>query len=142
MSLTGGLSVKPIAEGLFTWPASDPHLIGSRCLRCGTYLFPRHSSCPKCLSTDVATTLLGTSGNLWSWTVQRFPPKAPPYRGPIAESFSAYGVGYVELPEQLIVESLLTVADPEALHIGMAMRLVIVPFGTDATFAFSPALEE
>ena len=42
------------------------------------------------------------------------------------------------------VESRLTVADPEALSIGMEMELVVVPFRTDEdgnevmTFAFRP----
>jgi hypothetical protein len=36
------------------------------------------------------------------------------------------------------VESRLTVNDPERLHIGMPMELVIVPFGTGVTYAFAP----
>ena len=34
---------------------------------------------------------------LWSWTVQRFRPKSPPYAGPVA--FEPYAVGYVDLGE-------------------------------------------
>ncbi|MGH9262949.1 MAG: Zn-ribbon domain-containing OB-fold protein, partial [Acidimicrobiales bacterium] len=61
------------------------------------------------------------------------------------EPFEPYGVGYVELPGEVIVESRLTTADPGELEIGQPMELVIVPFttavdGTEVvTFAFRPA---
>ncbi len=73
--------------------------------------------------------------------MQRFRPKEP-YAGP--ESFEPYGVGYVELPDGVIVESRLTTAEPDQLEIGVAMELVIEPFGTTrngertVTFAFRP----
>ncbi|NDE59577.1 MAG: DNA-binding protein, partial [Acidimicrobiia bacterium] len=60
------------------------------------------------------------------------------------KTFKAFGVGYVELPGELKIESRLTEADPEKLKIGMEMELVIVPLSTDAngnevvTFAFAP----
>jgi uncharacterized OB-fold protein len=40
---------------------------------------------------------LARRGTLWTWTIQCFRPKSPPYAGD-AESFEPYGVGYVELP--------------------------------------------
>jgi uncharacterized OB-fold protein len=55
-----------------------------------------------------------------------------------------FGVGYVELPGELRVETRLTEHDPERLRVGMEMELAIVPFGTDedgnerVTFAFRP----
>ena len=77
--------------------------------------------------------------------MQGFPPKAPPYAGDVdPKTFKAFGVGYVELPGQLKIESRLTEADPEKLKIGMEMEMVIVPLSTDAngnevvTFAFAP----
>jgi len=36
---------------------------------------------------------LPPSGTLWSYTVQRFRPKSPPYRGP--EPFEPYALGYI-----------------------------------------------
>jgi uncharacterized OB-fold protein len=85
--------------------------------------------------------LLEAHGTLWSFTVQGFRPK-PPYVGP--EPFEPYGVGYVELPGEVIVEARLTVSDPEQLQIGMPMRLVLEAFRHDeqgndvVTFAFAP----
>jgi uncharacterized OB-fold protein len=126
----------PIAEGLFTWPADEPRLIGSRCRACGVTGFPARRSCPACTSVDVVERLLGPTGTLYTWTVQGFRPK-PPYAGP--DEFEPYGVGYVELPGEVRVESRLTVADPDRLRVGMAMELVIVPFGDAVTYAFAPA---
>jgi uncharacterized OB-fold protein len=86
---------------------------------------------------------LPTRGFLWSWTIQGFEPKSPPFRAP--GPFTPYGVGYVELPGALRVESRLTEADPDRLRIGMEMELVFEPFGMDVagnelvTFAFAPA---
>ncbi len=64
---------------------------------------------------------LSDRGGLWSFTVQRFRPKSPPYAGP--EQFEPYAVGYIELPGEVIVESRLVGVTFEDLHIGMPMRL-------------------
>jgi len=134
-----------IAEGLFTWPAADPCLIGSKCRQCGEVKFPQQSSCSKCCSEEVEQLPLARRGTLWTWTIQAFPPKSPPYAGVnTADEFVPFGVGYVELPGQVCVESRLTVNDPAVLRIGMAMELVIEPFCIDkqgnevVSFAFRP----
>ena len=54
--------------------------------------FPRQSSCPRCTSEDVEPRELATRGELWTWTIQCFPPKAPPYLQPGVEEFEPYGV--------------------------------------------------
>ena len=135
-----------VADGLFTWPSEDPQLIGSTCGQCGNTTFPRQGSCPRCMSTDVSERLLARRGTLWTWTVQGFRPKSPPYEG--SEEFVPYPVGYVELPGEAKVESLLVDVPIDRLAIGMEMELVIVPFhsavtGEDAaTFAFRPVQQE
>ena len=135
----------PVAEGIFTWPADEPQLIGSRCGACGIVTFPAQDSCPRCASTDMQQQLLERRGTLWAWTTQSFPPPSPPYRGPTGADFEPFGIGYVELPGQVKVETRLTEADSERLAEGIDMELVIVPFRTDddgnevVTFAFRPA---
>src|SRR5262249_61154654 len=96
------------------------------------------AGCPK--GTRVAGTrrLLpggGTSG--WG-TIQCFPPKSPPYAVDDPGAFEPYGLGYIELPGEVRVEARLTEADPDRLRIGMAMELVVVPFGDRLTYAFAP----
>jgi uncharacterized protein len=134
----------PIADGLFTWPSDEPRLIGSTCRACATTTFPAQGSCPSCTGETMEERALERFGTLWSYTVQGFRPK-PPYIGP--EDFVPYGVGYVELPGQVLVESRLTENDPDRLSIGARMELVVVPFVEDAsgrtlmTFAFRPVPE-
>jgi uncharacterized OB-fold protein len=133
----------PVAEGLIAGTAAEPRLVGSQCERCGTVTFPRQWSCPRCTSEDVGERLLARRGTLWTWTVQCFPPKSPPYAG--GEDFEPYAVGYVELPGEVRVEARLTEADPDLLRIGMAMELTLVPAPGDSgalTFAFRPVGEE
>jgi uncharacterized protein len=134
----------PVAEGVFTWPADEPQLIGSRCTACGIVTFPTQDSCPRCAATAMEEQLLARRGRLWAWTTQAFPPPSPPYAGPAGKDFVPFGVGYVELPGEVKVETRLTEADPDVLRTGMEMELTIVPFGTDdegndiVTFAFGP----
>lgn len=134
----------PVAEGVFTWPSDEPRLIGSRCGDCGIVTFPAQDSCPRCASTAMEEHLLARRGRLWAWTTQSFPPPSPPYTGPTGDAFVPFGVGYVELPGEVKVESRLTEADPAALEQGMEMELTVVPFRTDddgnevVTFAFRP----
>jgi uncharacterized OB-fold protein len=136
--------LKPVADGLIAGTADAPQLIGSRCRDCGVVAFPRQRSCAACMSVDVEDHLLARSGPLWSWTIQCFPPKSPPYAGS-ADEFEPYGVGYVELGGEIRVEGLLTESDPERLEIGMPMELTLVPAPGQpelVTFAFKPEAAE
>ena len=119
-------------------------LIGSQCRRCETVTFPRQDACPRCTSTETTRRELAREGTLWTWTVQRFRPKSPPYAGDEDQEFEPYGVGYVELPGEVRVEARLTESDPARLRIGMPMELTLIPApGREeaVTFAFRPAEE-
>lgn len=135
----------PITDGLFTGPRDAPKLLASRCTECGNHMFPVQHGCPRCGSASTETVELGRRGTLWTWTVQSYPPKAPPFAGNAdPETFEPYGVGYVDIDGQLLVEARLTVSDPESLEIGMELELVLDPlFVNDdgdqvVTFAFAP----
>jgi uncharacterized OB-fold protein len=135
----------PVAEGLFTWPADEPQLIGSRCADCAVTTFPRQDGCPKCAGSTMQDVLLPRRGTLWTFTTQEFLPKSPPYAGDeTAETFVPYGVGYVQLGDEVKVEGRLTESDVSRLQIGMPMELTFVPLRRTAegdevvTFAFSP----
>lgn len=135
----------PVQEGVFTWPADEPRLIGSKCTSCANVMFPTQRSCPRCSSFETEEVHLGRTGTLWTWTVQGYPPKSPPYAGDASpKTFEPFGVGYVELPGEVKVETRLTVADPEQIEIGMEMEMTLVPLYTNddgdevVTFAFAP----
>ena len=133
----------PIHPGLFTWPATQPELLGSRCAQCGQVAFPAQGNCRACSGTATEVIALGDTGTLWTWTIQSFMPK-PPYRSDAtAETFQPYGVGYVEMPGGVRVEARLRENTPGQLRIGMPMQLTIEKYRTDEhgddimTFAFT-----
>ncbi len=119
--------------------AVEPQLAGGRCSDCSTTTFPHQDGCPRCGGGRMERIGLPTTGDLWSYTVQSFPPKHP-YRG--LEPFEPFGVGYVDLGD-VCVESRLTVNDVDALALGMSMHLVTITAFLDdgvpvQTFAFAP----
>lgn len=132
----------PIARGLFTWPADDPCLLGGRCTACGTVTFPTSPGCPQCGQAGMEPRSLSRIGTVWTWTTQDFRPKLP-YRGEGTDAdFEPFVLGYVELDDEVRVESRLLV-DRHDIHIGMRVELAIVPlYENDAgeevvTFAFA-----
>jgi uncharacterized OB-fold protein len=134
-----------IDPNLIAGTEAEPRLIGSACRRCGTVTFPRQSSCAKCTSEDVHPRELATRGTLWTWTIQCFAPKAPPYLEGGVTEFEPYGVGYIELAGEVRVEARLTESDPERLEIGMPMELTLIPVpgaSEKLTFAFRPVEED
>ena len=118
-----------VDDAVFNAGADGPRLIGSRCAACGTFAFPAQDGCARCTATATATVELSPRGTLWTWTVQGFPPKAPPYIGDDdPERFKPFGVGYVELPGEVQGRG---PAHRErtrpSCEIGMEMELVFVP---------------
>jgi uncharacterized OB-fold protein len=132
------LGLPAVAEGLFTWPSAEPALVGGRCPACRCVTFPMQASCPRCTAGDMVPETLPRRGRLWTWTVQGFRPKSPPYAGTeTLEEFTPYGVGYVDLGD-VRVEGRLTESRPDRLRIGMEMEVVALPFGAAVTYAFAP----
>jgi uncharacterized protein len=135
--------VTPVAENLFT---SDdrPALIAGRSPSSGVTTFPYQQRCPKTGADDMEHVELPRRGTLWSWTVQGFEPKRPPYDGP--SPFEPYGVGYVEFDGAVRVEGRLTTAEASQLRIGMEMEVTTISWrnaaGSDVTtYAFAPVHE-
>ena len=131
---------RSIDDGLFT-TGDEPRLIGARRRSDGRVLFPAPTG-PE--AQDCERIELSPRGSLWSFTVQRFRPKDPPYAGADdARTFRPFAIGYVELPE-VIVESRIEIEDFAALKVGQPMALTLQPFqkadGTEVlTYAFKPA---
>lgn len=115
--------MRPIAEGLFT-DERPPRLIGGRDRATGRIVFP----CPP--GDGYEPYPLKRAGTLWSYTIQRYRPKSPPYTGP--EAFRPWPVGYVALPGETIVEARLANVDLQDIRIGMEVELTQVPLDPDA----------
>lgn len=116
-------SVQIIAEGILT-TEQPPRLVGGRSLATGRIVFP----CPA--SADFEPTPLKREGRLWSFTVQRFRPKSPPYAGPV--DFEPWPLGYIALEDQTMVEARIVNVAVEDIAIGMELELVLIPLDPEA----------
>ena len=116
----------PLREGLFSAaPAGEEAaLIGSRCPDCGKHFFPRRHVCLNCSRQGLDEVPLSRRGKVWTFTIVRQTPPASLTRAP-------YAIAYVELPEGVRVETILT-GDPEAVRIGMDVEFVLEKVGTSA----------
>lgn len=119
------MSAQPIADNLFTEDLSA--LLGARNKETGQIFFPL----PLTPSDHIEPVPLASRGTVWTYTVQRFPPKTPYLGQTDPEKFKPYVVAYVDLPGQTIVESRLTGIEPEDVKIGMEVELTAVPLDPD-----------
>ncbi|MGC6471884.1 MAG: Zn-ribbon domain-containing OB-fold protein [Parvibaculales bacterium] len=101
---------------------NPPTLQGGRVRSTGRIIFPL----PEGGDDAVEPVALNRSGTVWSYTVQRFPPKSPPYNH--GDEFAPYIVAYVSLDNQLMVESRLVGLEPEDVEIGMPVELTTMDF--------------
>jgi uncharacterized protein len=115
--------MRVIAEGLLT-DEMPPRLIGGRDRVSGRIVFP----CPS--GTAYEPYPLRRDGTLWSYTIQRYRPKSPPYAGP--EAFAPWPVAYVELSGEVIVETRLTGIAFDDIKIGMPLELTTMKLDPDA----------
>jgi uncharacterized protein len=137
-----------ITEGLFRIDGDRAVLFGSRRRSTGVVKFPAERAglfdANPAAQADIEPIELSGEGTLFTFTTQEFAPPLP-YRGDrSAEGFTRYVVGYVELPEGVLVETLITGADAESLRIGQRLvSTTTVLTNADgesvSTFAFTPA---
>ncbi|MFI5675568.1 OB-fold domain-containing protein [Streptomyces cellulosae] len=106
-------------------PAVAVGLQGSRCRSgCAVTAYPAEDTCPRCGGPAEPAVLTGT-GTLWTWTVQRYAPKSPPYQAPPG-GFEPFALGYVELAEGVRVAAVLEADIREGLdgiRIGMPVTV-------------------
>lgn len=119
-------------------PDAPLHLMGGRHRQSGRITFPHPGD-------GFDAVALPSRGTLWSYTVQRFRPKSPPYAGP--ETFEPWALAYVELPGAVIVEARLVEVEFDAIRIGMALELTKVALDPAASApvwlpAFRPVAED
>ena len=128
------ISPEPAIDGWFAADeAGSPHLIGSKCPKCGTYVFPpRENNCPNpvCDSDVLEAVALSRRGTLWSYTENRYPPPKP---YPAPDPFEPFAIAAVELAvEGIIVLGKVVEGTLAAdLKVGMEMELTTMPLYTD-----------
>lgn len=133
--------VAAVAEDLFVASPGGARLIAGRRRSDGEVRFPLPSGTDAALYDRFE---LSEEGRLWTFTVQRFRPKTPPYIGADEDaSFTPFAVGYVEFEGQIIVEGRILGRDYSNLRVGQRMRVTTAPFATSTrgevlTYAFEP----
>ncbi|MDT5267396.1 MAG: uncharacterized protein QOI90_4022, partial [Mycobacterium sp.] len=96
------------------------------------------------IQEDIEAIELSTEGTLYTYTTQEFAPPLPYKGNRDPKVFKPYVVGFVELAEGVLVETLIVEATPAELRIGQP--LVSTTFTLETadgasllTFAFRPA---
>jgi uncharacterized protein len=115
----------PAIEGWFTTDPREPRLIGAKCPKCESVVFPpREGACPnpECDSDTLAPTELSRRGRVWSYTENHYAPP-PPYVS--AEPFEPYALAAVELADQgiVVLGQVAKGVRADELHVGMEMQL-------------------
>jgi uncharacterized OB-fold protein len=136
-----------ITEGLFRVDGERAVLFASRRRSSGVVKFPAErpelfDGDPE-IQGDIEGIELSTEGTLYTYTTQQFPPPLP-YKGiRDPKVFTPYVVGFVELAEGALVESLIVGATADQLTIGQPLVSTTTTLETEdgrslVTFAFRP----
>jgi uncharacterized OB-fold protein len=139
-----------ITEGLFRVDGDRAVLFASRRRSTGVVKFP--AELPELfggdaeIQEDIEPIELSTEGTLYTYTTQEFPPPLPYKGNRDPKVFQPYVVGFVELPEGVLVETLIVDATPAELRIGQPLVSTTTTLETAdgqslSTFAFRPAEE-
>ncbi len=130
---TDSAAKRPAIEGWYTLDDINPHLLGSRCDKCGTYFFPAQSGyCrnPHCDSTEFSEVELSRSGTLWSYTNACYQPPEP-FVAPDPFVPFAIAAVHLEREQMVILGQVVAPFNVEDLTVGMPMELVLDTLHSD-----------
>ena len=137
-----------ITEGLFRVDGDRAVLFASRRRSSGMVKFPAErpelfDGDPE-IQDDIEAIELSTEGTLYTYTTQEFAPPLPYKGNRDPKAFQPYVVGFVELPEGVLVETLIVGATADELRIGQRLVSTTTTLETAdgqalVTFAFRPA---
>ncbi len=123
------ITLLPVLDGWFTLDEKAPQLLGSRCVSCGTYYFPKlktYCRNPDCNGETFEDTPLSRTGKLWSFTSASYQPPEPYIS---SEPFQPFGIAAVALEKErmTVLGQLATGTDLKTLKAGLMMELVLEP---------------
>ena len=119
---------------------AEAALEGSRCPKCSETFYPPRHVCLACYHEGLDRVALSRKGTLYTFTIGRLAPPRAIVQAP-------YVIAQVQLPENVIVATVLTDVDPEKVRIGMPLELVVEKATVDAdgnevmAFKFRPGKE-
>ena len=140
-SINGDFKQIPVLPDAWEIVDDKPHLVGTKCVRCGEAFFPPRAVCTSCLTDEhVERAVLGNTGRLYASTTIRVASK---------EFNPPYPFGYVILePESIRIPTQITgVPDSTSLKPGLWLEMVIDTLRLDKegkewlTFKFRPSAE-
>lgn len=124
------MSTTTFAPGFITGfeaGTDSARLIGVSCNDCGISLFGVRDYCENCGSSQLDRIELGTTGEIYSYTVQRAPPVAPFAMGPSdRDEWEPRPIGYVDLPDGVRLLSILD-GPMDSIQIGATASLSVEP---------------
>jgi uncharacterized protein len=114
-------------DGWYTLEGDQPHLLGSRCIACGTFFFPRLTTfCrnPVCEGSEFESVPLSRTGRLWSYTNASYQPPEPYVA---AVPFVPFAIAAVALEHEkmTVLGQVVSGIGVEQLQVGMEMELVV-----------------
>lgn len=116
----------------------QPHLVAQQCVNCGARFFDRRNACGSCGGRSFEPAPVAVTGHLRAYSIvhRAAPGVAVPFVSAIVETVDGTTVR----------ANLLDVApEPEAIHLGMPLRLQTYVLGADSegtecvAFGFAPA---
>jgi uncharacterized OB-fold protein len=98
-------------------------LPAAQCPQCGLIGYPASmTTCPRCTASPLAPVTVNGDGTIWSYTVQRFAPKSPPYV-PSGTDFEPFVVAYVQTRDGIRIEGIVAGIALDQVRIGTPVRL-------------------
>jgi uncharacterized OB-fold protein len=99
-------------------------LIGSKCKICGRYFFPQRKRCGYCAEPTTEVLELSKEGMLSSYSLSTKKPKYSLIEPP-------YILGEVEIPEGILIYTVISTKSPGELKIGQRVKLDTVEIKKD-----------
>jgi uncharacterized OB-fold protein len=113
-----------------------PHLVAHECVACGARFFDRRNACANCFATGFRSVDIATEGEVRAFTIVSL--AAPGIPVPFVSAT-------IDCAGTSVRANLINVdPTPEAVHVGMKVRLALQPVGTDdagteaVNFGFEP----
>jgi uncharacterized OB-fold protein len=105
-----------LRDDLFKEDACGLALAANKCKSCGQVFFPKVIYCFSCLCDEMEEITLSRRGKLITYTIGRMAP--PPFKAP-------HAIGYLQLPEGVMVFAPLEMVEAKPFKIGMEMEIEI-----------------
>jgi uncharacterized OB-fold protein len=97
-----------------------------QCPQCGLIGYPASTTtCPRCTASPLTLVTVNGDGTIWSYTVQRFAPKAPPYV-PTGNEFEPFVVAYIQTSDGIRIEGIVEDIAVDEVRIGAQVRLISI----------------